>query len=288
MGLESSFNFIDDLDSSNPAASDDPSVGDDHIRGTKSAVKGSFTSLGSAAVTKTAAEINDLATLTGAETLSGPKTLEDPVILDANSNESITFVSTASAVNNVRMTNAATGNAAKIDVTETNTDLELAGNGTGGVYGTLKLDTVQTPSGVTDVDFTVPAWAKKITVNIHEVSVAASWGLSLKVGTGGTPANSGYVCGRAYLTTGVVSGITSGFSLLINGTSGSEVSGQAVLTLLDSANDIWTMQSTAYEKVLDKMQLATGTVDLSGTMNILRVLTTANMTQGSINVVYEG
>lgn len=58
MALESSFNFIDDLNSANPAAGDDPVQGDDHLRGIKNAVKGSFTSLGSAAVTATAAELN--------------------------------------------------------------------------------------------------------------------------------------------------------------------------------------------------------------------------------------
>ena len=52
-------------------------------------------------------------------------------LLDTNGNEWVTHVATGSAVNNVRITNAATGNAAKIDVTETNTNLELVGNGTG-------------------------------------------------------------------------------------------------------------------------------------------------------------
>lgn len=64
MALESSFNFIDDLDSSNPTSGDDPSEGDDHIRGVKNAVKGSFTSLGSEAVTATAAELNTMGGIT--------------------------------------------------------------------------------------------------------------------------------------------------------------------------------------------------------------------------------
>lgn len=63
-------------------------------------------------------------------------TINSPIIdeiLDANSNELVDFVATGSAVNNVRITNAATGNAAKIDVTETDTNLELDGNGTGSI-----------------------------------------------------------------------------------------------------------------------------------------------------------
>lgn len=60
MALEPSFNYIDDLVDTNPETGDNVNEGDDHLRGIKSAVQGSFPSLGSAAVTKTAAEINDL------------------------------------------------------------------------------------------------------------------------------------------------------------------------------------------------------------------------------------
>lgn len=58
MGLETSFNYINDLDDTNPAAGDNVSEGDNHLRGIKQAVQGSFPNLGSAAVTSTAAELN--------------------------------------------------------------------------------------------------------------------------------------------------------------------------------------------------------------------------------------
>ena len=69
-------------------------------------------------------------------------------LLDANGNEWITHVATGSAINNVRVTSATTGNAALIDVTETNTDLELAGNGTGVVkFGTHSAIAAETVTG---------------------------------------------------------------------------------------------------------------------------------------------
>lgn len=80
MGLETGVNFIDDLVATNPLAGDDPSEGDDHIRAIKTAVQGSFTSLGSAAVTKTAAEINDLVEQTNPVlngTITGTAFLDD-------------------------------------------------------------------------------------------------------------------------------------------------------------------------------------------------------------------
>lgn len=56
-------------------------------------------------------------------------------VLDANGNESLKLGSTASAVNEVTLTNAATGNSPTITATgsDTNIDLTLAGKGTGTV-----------------------------------------------------------------------------------------------------------------------------------------------------------
>lgn len=60
MALEPGVVYIEDLVDTNPVVGDNVSEGDDHIRNIKTAVQGSFPSLGAAAVTKTAAEINDL------------------------------------------------------------------------------------------------------------------------------------------------------------------------------------------------------------------------------------
>lgn len=59
MGIESA-TWIGDLDETLPAAGDNISQADDHMRLIKDVLKNQFTSLGSAAVTATAAEINTL------------------------------------------------------------------------------------------------------------------------------------------------------------------------------------------------------------------------------------
>lgn len=55
------------------------------------------------------------------------------LIKDTNLNELIRFTATASAVNDITVANAATGNAPAISATgdDTNTDLQLSGKGTG-------------------------------------------------------------------------------------------------------------------------------------------------------------
>ena len=81
MALETGVTYIEDLVTTNPVgATDNVDEGDDHIRNIKTAVKGSFPSLGAVAVTKTAAQINDLVDKSSVQTITGVKTLTSPVI----------------------------------------------------------------------------------------------------------------------------------------------------------------------------------------------------------------
>ena len=59
MALETG-NRIEDLVTTNPVTGDDVSQGEDHLRLIKACVQGSFPSLGSTAVSVTAAQINDV------------------------------------------------------------------------------------------------------------------------------------------------------------------------------------------------------------------------------------
>lgn len=84
--------------------------------------------------------INSAVTLTGTQTLSNktltaPKFANGGYIADNNGNEQIKFATTASAVNEVSVTNAATGNGPTISASgsDTDIDLNLSGKGTGKV-----------------------------------------------------------------------------------------------------------------------------------------------------------
>ena len=81
----------------------------------------------------------DIVTLTAdqiltTKTLTAPKIANNGFIADANGNEHIIFVTTASAVNEVKMTNGDTGVPATIGSSgESNIGLRITGSGTGGV-----------------------------------------------------------------------------------------------------------------------------------------------------------
>lgn len=107
---------------------------------------------GTLAQFNTACSDADFASLAGSETLSGktltqPKIVDGGFIADANGNEALVFGTTTSAVNEFKMTNAATGNAPILAVQggDTNVSFSFQAKGTG-VYRFLA-----TASGPTEI-----------------------------------------------------------------------------------------------------------------------------------------
>lgn len=151
MGLETGVSFITDLVAANPAAGDTRTEGDDHIRNIKTAVQGSFASFTGAAVTATEAELNynDITTLGTAQAskaltanasgeTSGAEFISPKVqtgINDTNGNELLLVTATASAVNELTLANAATGNNPTVSATggDTNIGIAITAKGTGGI-----------------------------------------------------------------------------------------------------------------------------------------------------------
>jgi hypothetical protein len=90
--------------------------------------------------TSTLASLTLTETLTN-KTLTAPKIADLGFIADANGNEQIIMDTVTSAVNEVTLANAATGNAPKLSTTggDTNINFHLGSKGTGVVYGPLAL-----------------------------------------------------------------------------------------------------------------------------------------------------
>lgn len=86
------------------------------------------------------------------KTLTAPKFVDAGFIADANGNEQIVFQTTASAINEFEVTNAATGGTPQLAVTGGDADinLQLTPKGTGIVKGELKRFMVQLLSNTTD------------------------------------------------------------------------------------------------------------------------------------------
>ena len=136
-----------------------PGTSGQFLKSAGTSALGAFASITAADITGTTAQFNtalsdgDFATLAGSETLTN-KTLTTPrfasggSIADNNGNEQIVFTTTTSAVNEIGITNAATGTAPQIAARgdDTNIDLNLVSKGT----GTVKINgnTVATDASV--------------------------------------------------------------------------------------------------------------------------------------------
>jgi len=139
--------YIDSLNSSNPAAGDNVSEGDDHIRGIKNVLKTTFPSL-DGAVTSTDAELNLLdgvtATTTELNLLDGvTATTTELNYVDGVTSSIQTQLGTVSTTANAALPKAGGAMTGAITTNSTFDGRDVATDGT-------KLDTVETNADVTD------------------------------------------------------------------------------------------------------------------------------------------
>ena len=163
----------------------------------------------------------------------------------------------------------------------------------GAVLGITSGTAVASTSG-TSIDFTsIPSWVKRITVMFNGVSTSGTSAKIIQLGDSGGVEISGYI------GTGTVVGNGSGTSTAMSsgffasqGSGATDVlSGQATISLLDSATNTWAYsgvfgQSTATAIIY----WSGGAKPLSATLDRVRI-TTTNGTDtfdaGSINILYE-
>lgn len=155
------------------------------------------------------------------------------------------------------------------------------------------LGTAVAVSGSAAIQFTsLPAGIKNIIVNFYRVSMGVgSVAIYLELGSSG-----GYVTGTTQTQSirlrdpaaGAFSFSTRTFDSLIVG-AGSDTefySGSVILTLADSTNNYWTMQSAVGTTVNSSIYLSTSTTNLGGTLTKLQILSDANFDSGSLNIAY--
>ena len=232
---------------------------------------------------------------TSSPILTNPKILTK--ILDTNSNELVEFGTTASAVNHVKTTNAATGNGVSIAAVgdDTNIELSLAGKGTGGAYGTLTTHTgspFATTSGSSVSVTGIPSWVKKITISFNGVSIAADANsLSMQIGDSGGLHTTGYdsVCNEISASGNTTQQSTSVFLLnsSTNALATDDYNGHAIITLADSSNFDYVfslvMNNSAGDHIISSSQVSLDTV-----LTQFQLATSSTFDAGSFSVHYEG
>jgi hypothetical protein len=175
----------------------------------------------------------------------------------------------------------------------TNSDRTITLPDGDGAMPLIKLETAVTASG-TAVDFTsIPSWVKRITVMLSGVSTNGSSAVQVQIGTSGGVQTTGYNAASAIgagANTFSMSAVTTGFG---EATGGAALvrHGSAILSLLDSSTNTWSMMYNIGTTDTQRVLMIYGTKPLSATLDRIRI-TTVNGTDtfdaGTINIMYEG
>lgn len=153
--------------------------------------------------------------------------------------------------------------------------------------------TVASTSG-TSVDFTsIPSWAKRITMNLSGVSTNGTDNWLIQLGDSGGVESSGYSGAAANIANAASPTVTNyagaGF-VIPSGGGGNVITGSVVLTLLDSATNLWVGNGNLPLTSSANLFITGGSKALSATLDRVRLTTTGGTNTfdaGSVNILYE-
>lgn len=157
----------------------------------------------------------------------------------------------------------------------------------------LVLGTAQATTSGTEKDFPIPAWAKKVTLQLVGVSTNGTSSLIVQLGDSGGIEINGYLSavsnvGNAVAT--VASTLTSGFIVQGAMEATAVLHGTVTLTLENSAAFTWVAVGVLSRSDAANLATSSGSKSTSATMTTVRI-TTANGTDafdaGAVNVLYE-
>jgi len=161
----------------------------------------------------------------------------------------------------------------------------------GAIFNGIASGTAVASTSGTSIDFTgLPAWVKRVTINMNGVSTNGTSYPLIQLGAGSIT-STGYLTSSSSIANGV-SPTSINFAIgigIVNGaTAAAIMQGSIVCTLLGS--NAWIITGTLYKSDAAVSIAAGGSVTLSGALDRVRI-TTVNGTDtfdaGSINILYE-
>lgn len=153
---------------------------------------------------------------------------------------------------------------------------------------------VATTSGTT-VEFTgIPATVKQVVINFNSVgtNTVTTSRFQMELGTSSAYVTSSYLSvGMRINTLNANASTSTTYFALTNGAntdSSDRYSGTIIISLLDSTNNIWSLQGTLGSTSNTFVQISSGKSALSAALNKLKIYDSsgATFTAGSINIMY--
>ncbi len=156
------------------------------------------------------------------------------------------------------------------------------------VYAT----TVAATSG-TSIDFTaIPSWARRVTVFLNQVSKSGTSQITIRLGTGGTPAATGYEAGAVDFAVAAQGGAasTTGFPLNSSISATTTYSGQFTIEKSATAANTWVCFGSFNGAATAQIGMTNGIITLGGVLDMVRVTMengTDTFDAGSVTVRWE-
>jgi hypothetical protein len=161
-----------------------------------------------------------------------------------------------------------------------------------GLNASLVSGTAVASTSGTSINFTdIPAGVKRITVMFNGVSTNGTGIPTIRLGTGGTPATTGYLSCASVASQGATNSVfatTDGFGFY-GGAASYVQQGSFIFTNI--SGNSWVCQGILNSTSgVNFVTFVAGSVTLGGVLNMVRI-TTSNGTDtfdaGSINILYE-
>lgn len=147
---------------------------------------------------------------------------------------------------------------------------------------------IATTSGTSHDFSSIPSGVRVITLMLSGVSTNGAGNVVLQLGSSGTPLASGYLGNYAEWQNGGNAGLsTYSTSFQITGTSAAGTTRHGAVTLTNLSGNIWTMTFTVSRGDSTFIYMGSGSVTLSGTLDIIRLSSTSTFDAGSINILYQ-
>jgi hypothetical protein len=152
--------------------------------------------------------------------------------------------------------------------------------------GGAVLQAAQATTSGTQKDFTIPAGANKVTVNLVDVSTTGTGSVRVQLGTGTTPETTGYIGTVDFNGTKSELALGSGF---FDGTASANARrhGSYVLTRADAVTNTWTINGGVSLSNVLQSGYVFGSKAVSGPLNIIRVVTGDAFDAGFVSVLVE-
>jgi hypothetical protein len=162
----------------------------------------------------------------------------------------------------------------------------------GGVSGTLSVNTAVSVTGINVASGIIPSWAKKVTVMLSDVSSNGTAFYLLQLATTSSIVNTGYLGSGGAIVNAAATGVanfTTGFGIRTSASAGARVSGTIELSFLTGTT--WNASGVLSDTNGGRVMMTAGTVDIGAALYYVN-LTTFNgidaFDGGTLNVIYQG